>query len=162
MEQQPLPITEIVEEQHRRIGQLELALHELMMELRNLMQGVLLLDVYARERPEQTLEAHAVTITSIYQQGMTLLMPTVERSTELMNRPYGAGSGEAYQAMLSKLSMMHLLYEYWHTFGPSLGLAPALQAELESLWEAIQQQNSERMADLVSMYQRFVESTGSP
>ncbi|KAB8333764.1 hypothetical protein SD80_011980 [Scytonema tolypothrichoides VB-61278] len=161
MEQQPLPITEIIEEQHRRIGQLEFALHELLMELRNLMQGVLLLDVYARERPEQTLEAHAVTITSMYQKGMTLLMPTVERYTELMNRPYGVGSGDAYQALLSKFAMMHLLYEYWHTWGPRLGLAPTLQAELESLWEGIQQQNSERMADLVSMYQRFVEATGS-
>lgn len=162
MEQQPVPIAEIVEEQHRRMGQLELVLHELLMELRDLMQGIVLLDLYARERPRQTLADHADTITSIYQRGMTVLMPAVERSTELMNRPYRAGSGAAYQALLSKLAMMHLFYEHWHAWGPRLGLAPASLAELESLWEAILEQNSERLSDLLVLYQRFLDATRSP
>lgn len=162
MEQQIVSVTKIIEDQHQRIGQLELALHELLMELRNLMQGVVLLDMYVHEHPEHTLEAHADTITSIYQRGMTLLMPTVERSTELMNRPYRACSGEAYQALLSKLTMMHLLYEHWHTWGPRLGLAPEALTELETLWEAILQQQNDRMGELLTVYQRLGKASGSP
>lgn len=162
MEQQLVPVTKIVEDQHQRIGQLELALHELLMELRNLMQGILLLDLHARERPDQKLKDHADTITSLYQHGITLLMPTVEHSTELLNRPYQACSSEAYQALLSKLAMMHLLYEHCHTWGSRVNLAPAPLAELETLWEAILQQHSDRMGELLTVYQRLLEVTNSP
>lgn len=162
MEQQFVPVTKIVEDQHQRIGQLELALHELLMELRNLMQGVVLLDLHARERPEQTLGDHADIVASLYQHGMRLLMPTVERSTELVNQPYKACSREAYQALLSKLAMMHLLYEHWHTWGPRLGLASESLSELETLWGAILQENSDHMGDLLVVYQRLVEAVGSP
>lgn len=154
MQPQLLPITAIVEEQHRRIGQLEFALHDLLMELRNLMQGIMLLDLLLRERPEHTLADHADTVRAVYRTGMRSLMPSVECSTELLNKPYGAGSGEAYQALLSRLAMMHLLYEHWHACGPQLGLAPELLSELEALWELIQQQHSARLAELLLLCQR--------
>jgi hypothetical protein len=73
-----------------------------------------------------------------------------------------ACSGEAYQALLSKLTMMHLLYEHWHTWGPRLGLAPEALTELETLWEAILQQQNDRMGELLTVYQRLGKASGSP